>query len=45
MNDISVVPHHILMMRRETHRRLVRVVAIEQITPKMRRVRFDSPDF
>jgi NADPH-dependent ferric siderophore reductase len=44
MNDISVVQHHILRMRRETRRRLVHVVAIEQITPKMRRIRFASPD-
>ncbi len=44
MNDISVGHHHIIRMRRETRRRLVRVAAIEQITPKMRRIRLVSPD-
>jgi hypothetical protein len=44
MNDISVVHHHIIRMRRETRRRLVCVAAIEQITPKMRRIRFTSSD-
>jgi NADPH-dependent ferric siderophore reductase len=44
MNDISVVHHQITRMRRETRRRLVRVAAVEQITPKMRRIRFASPD-
>ena len=40
MNDISVVHHHIIRIRR----RLVRTAAVEQITPKMRRIRFASPD-
>jgi NADPH-dependent ferric siderophore reductase len=31
-------------VRRETRRRLVRVMAIEQVTPNMRRIRFASPD-
>jgi NADPH-dependent ferric siderophore reductase len=44
MNDIAVVDHHIFRMRRETRRRLVRVAAIDNITPKMRRIQFASPD-
>ena len=44
MNEISVLPHHIIRMRRETRRRLLRVAAVEQITPNMRRIRFASDD-
>ncbi len=37
-------PLHRTLVRRETRRRLVRVAAVEQITPKMRRIHFASLD-
>lgn len=36
--------HHILRVRRETHRRLVSVAATERLTPNMQRIRFTSAD-
>lgn len=44
MNDLPLLPHHIVRMRRETRRRLLRVAATERITPNMLRIRFVSPD-
>jgi NADPH-dependent ferric siderophore reductase len=44
MNEMFVPPHQIFRVRRETRRRLVTVSGVEQLTPKMRRIRFASAD-
>jgi len=43
MNDMPSAPHQIFRVRRETRRRTLRVAAVEQLTPKMRRIHFVSP--
>jgi NADPH-dependent ferric siderophore reductase len=42
MNEMSPIPHHVVRMRREVQRRMVRVTAIESLTSLMRRIRFAS---
>jgi NADPH-dependent ferric siderophore reductase len=44
MNEIFLPPHQIFRVRRETRRRSLAVAAVEQLTPKMRRIRFASAD-
>jgi NADPH-dependent ferric siderophore reductase len=44
MNEMFVPPHQIFRVRRETRRRLLTVAGVEQLTPKMRRIRFASAD-
>jgi NADPH-dependent ferric siderophore reductase len=44
MNQISHPRHQILRMRREIRQRTITVTDIEQITPRMRRVHFHSPE-
>jgi NADPH-dependent ferric siderophore reductase len=44
MNEMSPGRHQILRMRRDVRKRGVAVAAVEQVTPKMRRIRFASPE-
>jgi len=44
MNDMSLPKHQIFRTRQEVRRRRLTVSAVEQITPRMRRIHFASPD-
>jgi NADPH-dependent ferric siderophore reductase len=44
MTDIAAVPHQITRVRRETRLRELTVAEVQALTPRMRRIRFTSPD-
>jgi len=44
METLLPIPHQITRIRRDTRRRLLSVISVERITPRMQRIVFQSPD-